>query len=131
MGANEALTECARAMISRHDKDAAEVAQHFADTHRAIGESEIAAFWTAIAEMIPRMLASGQDARQGEREDEREDARARHWHMQAEKYRAVAEQMNNENARDTCRRMADACDALAKRWEKPAEPADAEKPQGG
>lgn len=121
MPEDDALTRCARAMIRRHGSNAAAMARHLADAHRAIDAAEIAEFWNAVAQEVHRLSVS--------RADDREASRARRWRMKAEEYRAVAAPVRNPQARASYRRLADTYDALADRREKAAEATRPKKPQ--
>ncbi len=57
------LAECARGMIRRHGIEAADKAQRVASAHLAVGEDETAAFWSALAQTIRRMLFQSGDLR--------------------------------------------------------------------
>lgn len=57
------LAERARGMIRRHGIEAADRAQRVASAHLAVDEDETAAFWSALAQTIRRILLQSRDRR--------------------------------------------------------------------
>jgi hypothetical protein len=54
--ADEDLKQCVDAMIERHGRRAAEVAQRFADLNFILDEPETGGFWAVLACMLRRRL---------------------------------------------------------------------------
>jgi hypothetical protein len=52
---HDELADCALAMIRRYGVEAADKAQRCASAHLALGEGELASFWSALAQTIRRM----------------------------------------------------------------------------
>jgi hypothetical protein len=54
--AEDEVRQCVEAMIARHGRRAAEVAQRFADLHFILDERETGEFWSALACLLRRRL---------------------------------------------------------------------------
>jgi hypothetical protein len=56
MEIDDDVNECAVAMIRRHARRSAEVAQRLADLHFLLDEPEMGAFWSALALVLRQKL---------------------------------------------------------------------------